>query len=106
LIVDISGKYMAKKRGIARNCGNTLPDKIKSELACSRLAVVGDVEVMSKDKEINIQMVKECTGGDASELVTQVEDAPRDILEGKVLANECKNASSEMANVSDVADFW
>ena len=49
---------------VARSYGNSLPDDIKAKLPNTRLALVGDVEVTSDDEHINVQSVKELTGGD------------------------------------------
>ena len=62
--VAIESRYIAKKRGNSRSYGNSLPDSIKAKLACTRLALIGDLEINDADEELNMQTVKECTGGD------------------------------------------
>ncbi len=64
VLVEIPGRFMAKKVTVARNYGNSLPDDIKAKLPNTRLALVGDVEVTSDDEHVNVQTVKELTGGD------------------------------------------
>jgi hypothetical protein len=57
---------MAKKLNATRNFGDSASDKTKIELACSRLALTGDLGISSSDKVImNIQTVKDHTGGAA-----------------------------------------
>jgi hypothetical protein len=62
--VEIHGRFMAKKGTIARNYGNSLSEDIKARLSNTRLALIGDVEVTSDDEHLNVQTVKELTGGD------------------------------------------
>jgi hypothetical protein len=64
MLVEIPGRFMAKKVTVARSYGNSLPDDIKAKLPNTRLALVGDVEVTSDDEHINVQTVKELTGSD------------------------------------------
>lgn len=63
-VVQIPGRLMAKNSSAPRNYGNSLTPELKSDLASTRLAVIGDVEVTSDDEHLNIQTVKEITGGD------------------------------------------
>jgi hypothetical protein len=67
-VVQVAGKYMAKSNSTSRNYANSLPDSIKALLPNTRLVVVGDVEVTNQDEVLNIQTVKELTGGDDSPL--------------------------------------
>jgi hypothetical protein len=64
VLVQIPGRFKAKKGTIARNYGNSLPEVIKATLPNTRLALVSDVEVTSDDEHLNVQTVKELTGGD------------------------------------------
>jgi hypothetical protein len=64
VVVEIPGRLAAKKSGSARNYGNTVTEELKARLSNTRLALIGDVEVTSDDEHLNVQMVKEITGGD------------------------------------------
>ena len=64
VLVQVQGRYMAKSQNANRNYGNSLPDYIKASLPNSRLVVVGDVEMTNEDETINMQCVKELSGGD------------------------------------------
>ncbi|KAG7358006.1 hypothetical protein IV203_014593 [Nitzschia inconspicua] len=64
VIVEVPGRYMAKRRSGPRNYGNSLSTEMKMNLANTRLALIGDVEVTNSDEHLNMQTVKELTGGD------------------------------------------
>ena len=62
--VTIESRYIAKRRGNSRSFGNSLPENVKAKLASTRLALIGDLEITDVNEELNMQTVKECTGGD------------------------------------------
>jgi len=64
LIEDIPGRYMARSSKATRNYGNSLDTDRKASLSNVRLALIGDVELTNDDEHLNMQTVKEITGGD------------------------------------------
>jgi hypothetical protein len=65
VVFTIPGGFITKKRNAPKHFGHSLPQQTKAELASSRLILIGDMEIEGDDEEINMQTVKECTGGDS-----------------------------------------
>ena len=62
--VNLIPMLLAKDGNSRRSYGNTIPAKFVAELASTRLVLSGDLEVTDASEHLNMQTIKEITGGD------------------------------------------
>lgn len=63
-VPKIEPRYFAKDVSAKRNYGNSLTEQTIGLFASTRLVTVGDLEITDESEHINMQTVKEITGGD------------------------------------------
>ena len=62
--VKLSPMLLAKDGKSRRSYGNTVPPEFVAELASTRQVLSGDLEITDASEHLNIQTLKETTGGD------------------------------------------
>lgn len=63
-IVTLDPRFVARHTRATRNFGNSLDQNTLAAIASTRLVLVGDLEVTDDSEHLNMQTVKQITGGD------------------------------------------